>query len=114
MSGVKVQPKPGRAILVRRQPVDIKDVSRGGCCVESPQLLPVGAVGVLSVEIEGETRAEVFRVSRSGALPGQDNQYQAGVEFLPMPADTPSLVEVVAQLDECQDPLARIDRRFDE
>ena len=89
---------PRRAILERKQPVDIKDVSRSGCSLESPQPLPVGAVGVLAVDIEGRTHAEVFRVSRAGAA-GPGNQYEAGVEFLPMPADAPSLVEVVAELD---------------
>ena len=90
---------PKRAILERRQAVDVKDVSRGGCCVETAQALPVGAFGVLAVDIEGQTHAEVFRVARAPEGPGPDRQYSAGVEFLPMPADTPSLVEVVAQLD---------------
>ena len=103
--------KPRRAILERRHPVDIKDVSRGGCCVEGPRLLPVGAVGVLAVDMEGERHAEVFRVARSGTVPGQRDQYEAGVEFLPMPVGTPSLVEVVSELDECQ-PSERTDRRF--
>ena len=96
--------KPKRAIVERRQPVEIKDVSRSGCCLESSQPLPPGAFGVLVVEIEGEPHAEVFRVARSSAVPGQESQYQAGVEFLPMPAETPSLVEVVAELDYCQKP----------
>jgi hypothetical protein len=43
-------------------------------------------------------------VARSRAVPGQDQQFQAGVEFLPMPAETSSLAEVVAELDYCQKP----------
>jgi hypothetical protein len=89
-----------RAIVERKQPIDIKDVSRGGCCLEGSQPLPVGAVGVLAVTIDGEVHAEVFRVARSGSL-AEGDQYQAGVEFLPMPADMPSLAEIVAQLDHC-------------
>jgi hypothetical protein len=105
--------KSRRAILERRHPVDIKDVSRGGCCVEGPHLLPVGAVGVIAVEMEGERHAEVFRVARSSAVPGQRDQYEAGVEFLPMPVSAPSLVEVVSELDECRSSQSA-DRRFDD
>ena len=94
--------KPRRAILARRQPVDIKDVSRGGCRVECTQPLPVGAVGVLAVAIEGEMHAEVFRVSRARAIPGDEQHYEAGVEFLPVPAETPSLHDLAAQLDQCR------------
>jgi hypothetical protein len=96
--------KPKRVIVERRQPVEIKDVSRSGCCLESGQLLPPGAFGVLVVEIEGQPHAEVFRVTRSGAAQGDGNQYQAGIEFLPMPAEIPSLAEVVAELDYCEKP----------
>jgi hypothetical protein len=101
-----------RAFLERRHPVDVRDVSRRGCCVEGPSLLPVGAVGVLAVEMDGERHAEVFRVARSGAVPGQDHYYEAGVEFLPMPAGTPSLVEVVAELDACEGLPEREGRRL--
>jgi hypothetical protein len=104
--------RPRRAILERRHPVDIKDVSRRGCCVEGPRPMPVGVVGVIAVNLDGETRAEVFRVTRSAAVPGRAEHYEAGVEFLPMPAGTPSLVEVVAELDECEP--APAGRRFED
>lgn len=105
---------PRRAFLERTQSVDITDLSRGGCCVETGQPLQVGAVGVLSVDIEGETHAEVFRVARAAEVPGTRNQFSAGVEFLPMPADMPSLVEVVAQLDVSEQAPDRAGRRFRE
>jgi hypothetical protein len=114
MSDERDQPRPRRAIVERTQPVEVRDVSRGGCRLESGQQLPVGAFGVLAVSIEGETHAEVFRVARSGASSRDDTQYEAGVEFLPMPADTPSLVEVVAELDHCQSRRPRTGRRFDD
>jgi hypothetical protein len=103
-----------RAILEHTQPVDIKDVSRGGCCVESAQPLPAGAFGVLAVNIDGQTHAEVFRVARSEGRPGPGRAYEAGVEFLPMPADTPSLVEVVSELDHCEMRDRGTGRRFDD
>jgi hypothetical protein len=101
-----------RAIVERRQPVDVKDVSRGGCCLESVQPLNVGAFGVLVVEIQGAPHAEVFRVARSTPIVGEQSQYEAGVEFLPMPAETPSLVEVVAELDHRDTSPERIGRRL--
>jgi hypothetical protein len=114
MSDTNDHPRPRRAIVERTQPVEIREVSRGGCRVESGQQLPVGAFGVLAVTIDGQTHAEVFRVARSGASSRYDTRYEAGVEFLPMPADTPSLVEVVAHLDHCQSPRPRTGRRFDD
>jgi hypothetical protein len=102
-----------RAILERRQPIDIRDVSRGGCCVHAAQPLPVGSVGVLAVTIDGETHAEVFRVARSAIAPGPGSRYQAGVEFLPMPAEMRSLAEIVSQLDHC-DGQADLDPDLDD
>ena len=91
--------RPKRAILERVQPVEIRNVSRGGCCVESDELLPVGAFGVLTVDVEGELRGEVFRVVRTGVVETDAQRYTAGIEFLPMPAAAASLVEVIADID---------------
>jgi hypothetical protein len=55
---------------------------------------------MLAVDIDGQRHVELFRVARSGALASTDRLYEAGVEFLPMPADTASLHDVVAQLDQ--------------
>lgn len=90
---------PRRAILVGRQRVGIDDVSRTGCRFQGPQPLAIGAIGILAVDIAGERHVELFRVSRSGALPGDDRLYEAGVEFLPIPAEAASLHHVVGQLD---------------
>jgi hypothetical protein len=84
---------------VRRQRADIGDVSRTGCRLEVSQPLGIGAVGMLAVEVAGTLRVELFRVSRAGAVPGAAGLYEAGVEFLPMPAEAPSLHDVVAELD---------------
>jgi hypothetical protein len=90
---------PRRAILVRRQRVGIDDVSRTGCHFETTQPLATGHVGILAVNIEGHTHIEFFRVSRSGSVAG-DARYEAGVEFLPMPAETPSLHDIIGQFDQ--------------
>jgi hypothetical protein len=77
--------------------VGIEEVSRSGCRLEGPQPLAIGTIGMLAVDIDGQRHVELFRVSRSRALP--DRLYEAGVEFLPIPADVASLHDVIAQLD---------------
>ena len=42
---------------------------------------------MLTVDIDGRRHVELFRVSRSGGLPGADQPHETGLEFLPMPAD---------------------------
>ena len=91
---------PGRAVLACRRRVGIADVSRAGCRFEGSEPLEVGAVGMLAVEIAGRNHVEMFRVSRSRALPGGDHRYEAGVEFLPIPADAASLHDIAAQLEQ--------------
>jgi hypothetical protein len=90
---------PKRAVLVARSAVDIGDVSRSGCRFEAAELLPVGSVGMLSVTISGERHLEMFRVSRANPLPKDDQVYEIGVEFLPLPAQHASLQDVVVQLE---------------
>jgi hypothetical protein len=90
---------PRRAVLVRRQNVGIADVSRTGCCLEGAVPLAVGLIGMLAVDIAGHSHIEMFRVSRSGARPGAVGRYEAGVEFLPLPADAPSLHDLLAEYD---------------
>ena len=91
---------PRRAILVRRQRVGIDDVSRTGCHFETREPLPAGHVGILAVNIEGQTHVEFFRVCRSGPVAGDDARYEAGVEFLPMPAENASLHDIIGQFDQ--------------
>ncbi|PYR77187.1 MAG: hypothetical protein DMF87_16640 [Acidobacteria bacterium] len=92
--------KPRRAILVRRQGVGIDDMSRTGCHLESKEPLGTGSVGILAVNIDGQTHIEFFRVARSSQVPDGDARYQAGVEFLPMPAETASLHDIIGQFDQ--------------
>ena len=88
---------------MRRQQIGIGEVSRTGCRLEGSEPLAIGSVGMLAVEIDGQAHVELFRVSRSGVVPGSEGRYEAGVEFLPMPADTPSLHDLAAQLDRSSD-----------
>jgi hypothetical protein len=91
---------PCRAVLVQRQDAKIDDMSRTGCRVETGASLAIGTIGLLTVEIEGRRHVELFRVCRSLArIEDGRQQFEAGVEFLPIPADTASLHDVAAQLD---------------
>jgi hypothetical protein len=71
------------AVLLRNVPLVMRDVSSGGCSIESRTPLQVGMVGWLEVEFEGERRFEWFRVARVTTDAGL---FLAGVEFLPLAA----------------------------
>jgi hypothetical protein len=72
------------AVLLRDVPLVVRDVSSGGCLIESAALLHVGMIGWLEVEFEDERRFEWFRVARVEAR--HNRVYVAGVEFLPLAA----------------------------
>ena len=94
------QPASRTAVLARHQPVDVDNVSRTGCRLRGAMPLEVGAIGMLAVNIGGETLVELFRVSRSSALTGISQGCELGVEFLPMPAAARSLHDLAAHLDD--------------
>lgn len=71
------------AVLLRNVPLVMRDVSSGGCSIESRTPLQVGMVGWIEVEFEGERRFEWFRVARVSMGEGV---FLAGVEFLPLAA----------------------------
>jgi hypothetical protein len=96
---------PRRAVLVRRQSVGIADVSRTGCRLEGSVPLAVGMVGLLTVEIAGDSHVELFRVSRTSAQSGTAGHYEAGVEFLPLPTEAPSLHDLLADFDRHDGPI---------
>jgi hypothetical protein len=85
---------------MRRHRVDVGEVSRKGCRFESREPFDIGDVGIMSVIIDGRVHIEVFRVSRTATMPGSECMFEAGVEFLPMPAHVPSLHDIGADLDD--------------
>lgn len=70
------------AALVRGVSVQLRDLSVGGCLLETRAYLPVGTVGVLDMEIEGERYVEWFRIRRIQAQHGRNGAYLFGAEFL--------------------------------
>ena len=72
------------AVLLRNVPLVLRDVSSGGCSIESRTPLEVGMVGWLEVELEGERRFEWFRIARVSTA--SEGVFLAGLEFLPLAA----------------------------
>ena len=70
------------AALIRVVPVQVRDLSTGGCLLETRAYLPVGTVGVLEMEIEGKRCVEWFRIRRTQDTQGRSGTYLLGAEFL--------------------------------
>lgn len=62
--------------------MQVRDLSTGGCLIETRAYLPVGTVGVLDMEIEGKRCVEWFRIRRTQATHGRSGAYLFGAEFL--------------------------------
>ena len=72
------------AVVLRDVPLLVRDVSSGGCLIESSTPLQVGTVGWLEVEFEGERRFEWFRIAH--VFTRGERVFVSGVEFLPLAA----------------------------
>ena len=72
------------AVLLRDVPLVVRDISSGGCSIESCAPLQIGTVGWLEVEFEGKRRFEWFRIARVHQR--EDGVFLAGLEFLPLAA----------------------------
>lgn len=104
--------QPARmAVLVRRIPVSLAEVSTSGCRLESSQALLAGTIGILMVPTEGCPAGEPLRISRCTRTAGSTAAFRLGAEFLPLDAPAPtSLRNTVARLEivlELASPLAR-------
>jgi hypothetical protein len=70
------------ASLGRDVVVELVDVSRSGCLLNSPVLIPAGTLGILNLEIDGELYSDDVRVARCLKVPGTGERHHIGVEFL--------------------------------
>jgi hypothetical protein len=85
--------------LTRTKPIRIYDVSAGGCLLESREPLPVGTVGLLTMNFDGRLRQEWIRVCRVQADESRRGPCLVSVEFLPLePASAESLRGAVLRL----------------
>lgn len=69
-------------LLGRDVTVELLNISRSGCLIESPSVIPAGAFGTLSVEIDGRTYVEDVRIARCLTVPGAGERHRIGIEFL--------------------------------
>lgn len=86
---------PFRALLMRRYDVTAHDVDRAGCIVEGRIFMPVGTVGLLFAQSEGQRRIEMFRVARTLPRAPGNATSACGVEFLSVPGGALSLPATV-------------------
>jgi hypothetical protein len=85
--------------LTKTKSIRIYDVSAGGCLLESREPLPVGTVGLLTMNFDGRLRQEWIRVCRVQADESRRGPCLVSVEFLPLePAGTESLRGAVLRL----------------
>lgn len=69
-------------LLARDVSVALINFSRSGCLIESASVIPAGAFGTLSVEIDGATYTEDVRVARCLTVSGAGERHHIGLEFL--------------------------------
>jgi len=85
--------------LKKTTSIRIWDVSSGGCLLESREQLPVGTVGVLHVDLDGQRHREWFRVCRVHAEEGRRGTCLLAAEFLLLaPAGHDSLRRAASDL----------------
>jgi hypothetical protein len=78
--------------LTKTKAIRIYDVSAGGCLIETREPIPVGTVGLLTMDFEGRPRQEWIRVCRVQADESRRGPCLVSVEFLPLkPAGLESL-----------------------
>jgi hypothetical protein len=90
---------PRRGVVARRQCVSIAELSRNGCRLDANEPFTIGQIGMLTVDVLGARRVEMFRIARVRSVVHQSHLFEAGVEFLPLPADRASLQDVVVQFE---------------
>lgn len=87
------------ASLTKETSIRVWDMSAGGCLLESREFLPVGTVGLLSMELDGRARREWFRICRVHANEGRRGMCLVAAEFLPLaPAGLDSLRSAIVRL----------------
>ncbi len=69
-------------VLGRDLTVRLLEISRAGCLLESSCQLPVGTLGDLAVDLDGERYVDQVRIARCQAIAGAGNTHRLGAEFL--------------------------------
>ena len=87
------------AALTKTMNIRLWDVSAGGCLLEFGEFVPVGTVGVLTVELEGRRHLEWFRICRVHGEEHRRSRCLVGAEFLTLsPPQLDSLRAAIARM----------------
>ena len=90
-------------VFVRRYPVRVLNVSRGGCLLDIGVRLPVGAVGTLHCG-DRQSQTEPVRVSYQQERRGGAQRYAVGAEFLSLTAPSSRSLRSMAVRMEAANP----------
>lgn len=87
------------AAFTKATMIRVWDVSAGGCLLEFREFIPVGSVGVLSMELDGRRHVEWFRICRVHADEGRRSRCLVAAEFLTLsPPRSDSLRAAIARM----------------
>lgn len=62
--------------------VELLNISRSGCLLESPRPIAAGTLATVTVELEGESYSDDVRVARCLEVPGAGERHHVGVQFV--------------------------------
>src|SRR5262245_42144516 len=74
------------AVLVTETSVQVRDISASGAQLETSIYCPIGTIGMIEVDFDGDRRVEWFRVCRVHTTQGCHGAHIAAVALLPIQA----------------------------
>jgi hypothetical protein len=69
-------------VIGRDSDVNVMDISRSGCMMESPRDVVPGTLGTVRVTVKGAEYADAVRIVWSTPLLGAGDRYAIGAEFV--------------------------------
>jgi PilZ domain len=74
----------GNAVgLLRRDvAVELVNISRSGCLLESPKPIAAGTLATVTLEMDGQSYSDEVRVARCLEIPGAGERHHVGVQFV--------------------------------
>jgi hypothetical protein len=70
------------SLLRRDVVVELLNISRSGCLLESPRPIAAGTLATVTVEMDGQSYSDDVRVARCLAIPGAGERHHVGVQFV--------------------------------
>lgn len=88
----------GKAVgLLRRDvAVELLNISRSGCLLESPKPIPAGTLACVTVEMDGQSYSDEVRVARCLEMPGAGERHYVGVQFVSLRLPSQQSLRVLA------------------